>query len=131
MPPVSPIVWVHTDTELTKPAQLYISHHVLIENDEDRRNVCLLTRGDNQKMFRINKHLGFETHKTFVKVSFYHLCHVCVANKEVLRKRYNFVLAKKKLESSYVCDVCIFYCQKDLEVCHKFTDSIILLLAIC
>ena len=115
--PVSPFVWVHTDTELTKPAQLYIPHHVLLENDEDRKSLCLLTRGDNQKMFKVNKDLSLKINETFAEISGTHFCSTCIATKRELNKRYKVVLAKKRLECGvYKCDVCILYCIKDLEV---------------
>ena len=117
--PVSPFVWIHTDTELTKPAQLYISHHVIVENNEDRKNVCLLTRGDNQSVFRVNDDLSLEINETFAKVSGTHFCSACLADNPVPTKRYEIMLAKRGFKGGvHECDVCIVYCKNDIKVCH-------------
>ena len=40
--PVSPFVWIHIDSLLAKPAELYIPHYVDISSEEDKKNLCLL-----------------------------------------------------------------------------------------
>ena len=115
--PVSPFVWVHTDTKLTKSAQLFIPHHLLLKNHEDRKNLCLLTRGDKQTMFKVNKDLCLKINETFAEIYGKHFCSTCIATKRELKKRYQIVLAKKGLKGGvHKCAVCILYCMQDLEV---------------
>ncbi len=117
--PVSPFVWVHTDTELTKPAQLYISHHVLVENDEDKKNMCLLTRGDSQTVFRVNRNLPLEINETYAKVSGRHFCSACFATDSVPKKRYQIILAKRGVKGDvHESVVCVLYSRKCLDVSY-------------
>ena len=121
--PVSPFVWVHTEPVLTKPAELYIPHYAIADSTEDKRKLCLLTRGDGENAeFKANKVIDSKKVKILsaklFKVSATHFCTICLASKEST-KRYHIVYATKKLDNGNTVhvDVCVLYSYHCMKVC--------------
>ena len=102
--PVSPIVWIYIDSQLMKPAELYIPHH--IDTTKSGADVFLLTAEDyefeksNYLGFIQNSNFRFSLDSTVVQITSSQFCSNCMAtygrqHREV-PKRYLIARADKK-----------------------------------
>ena len=116
--PVSPFIWVHTDQVLSKPAELYIPHHALVDTVIDRTKVHLLTKGHNHTdIFRVNNQIETNIEENFAHLSASHFCLLCLMSEPVPKKRYHLVYAKLELQNNiHHVDVCVLYTFKCLKV---------------
>ena len=115
--PVSPFVWIHIDSLLAKPAELYIPHYVDVSNDENKKTLCLLTTKENCEVFTADKVAQVSFSPTLARIFTTNFCSLCVAAKDPPRKRYYLLYAEKELEDgSLYVDICIMYFIKCLQV---------------
>lgn len=102
--PVTPIVWVYTDMKLIKPAELYLPHHIYIEQPETKSELVLLTADDkfdgDKLLFSVNNNLIMEVESTLCKMYCRHFCSSCAAVKKAsyngFQKQYMLAVAKKQ-----------------------------------
>ena len=115
--PVTPIVWVYTDMKLIKPAELYLPHHIYIEQPETKSELVLLTADDkfdgDKLLFFVNNKHKMEVESTLCKTYCHHFCSSCVAVDEALyngfQKHYMLAVAKKqKNDTTLLMHFCIF-----------------------
>ena len=120
--PVSPFIWVHTDPALTKPAELYIPHFTVVDTDEDKMNLCLITRGHEQDAtFKVNNTLEVQTFTSLVKIRATHFCTVCLASIPKPKKRYHLVYATKEQPDGVLhIDISVLYSHYCLQVCDIY-----------
>ena len=115
--PVSPFVWIHIDSLLAKPAELYIPHYVDVSSDEDKMKLCLITTKENSEVFTAHKLARVSFSPTLARIVNYHFCSLCVAAKLSPRKMYCLIYAEKELgDGSLHVDICIMYSIKCLQV---------------
>ena len=126
--PVSPFIWLHTDSALTKPAELDIPHFTVADTDEDKMNLCLITRGHEQDAaFKVNNILEVQTFTTFVKIRATHFCTVCLASTSKPKKRYLLVYATKEQPNGALhVDISVLYSHYCLQVCDIYIYNIYL-----
>lgn len=127
--PVTPIVWVYTDMKLIKPAELYLPHHIYIEQPETKSELVLLTADDkfdgDKLLFSVNNNLIMEVESTLCKMYCCHFCSSCAAVKKTsyngFRKRYMLAVAKKQEDDkTLLVHFCIFPSQpKCAEVLYR------------
>ena len=96
--PVSPFVWIHIDSLLAKPAELYIPHYVDVSSDEDKMKLCLLTTKENSQVFTTDKVAEASFSQTLARILTTHFCSLCVAAKNPSRKKYYLLYAEKDIE---------------------------------
>ena len=115
--PVSPFVWMHIDSLLLKPVELYIPHYVDVSSDEDMNNLCLLNTKDNFEVFMVDKVAQVSFSPTLARILTTHFCSLCIAAKDVPRKRYILLYAEKEFDDgSLYVDICIMYSIRCLQV---------------
>ena len=115
--PVSPFVWIHIDSLLLKPAELYIPHYVDVSTDEDKMKLCLLTTKENAQVFTTDKVAEVSFSQTLARILTTNFCSLCIAANHPLRKRYYLLYAEKEVEDgSLYVDVCIMYSIRCLQV---------------
>ena len=115
--PVSPFVWIHIDTLLAKPAELYIPHYVDVNSDEDKKKLCLLTTKENSEVFTTDKVAQISFSPTLARILTTNFCSLCVAAKHPPRKKYYLLYAEKELEDGGLhVDICIMYSIRCLQV---------------
>ena len=118
--PVTPIVRVHVDTELKKPAELYLPHHVDDTDPVTRSKLTLLTADDD-----LQSELSFTTNsKEFVmdfqsglcKISGNHFCSSCIAfekTNQSIKRKYMVAMAEKQgVNMTFHVELCVFPSQK-------------------
>ena len=126
--PVSPFVWIHIDSLLLKPAELYIPHYVDVNSDEDMNNLCILNTKDNFEVFMVDKVAQVSFSPTLARILTTHFCSLCVATKDIPRKRYILLYAEKEFDDgSLNVDICIMYSIRCLQVKLSFTLYLLLL----
>ena len=129
--PVSPFVWIHTDSVLSKPAELYIPHYVNISSDEDKKKLNLLstkcflsTKESDKLIFTVNTEAedSITFSQTFAIIHMTHFCSTCVATKDInTSKRYHLLYAKKEFEDGNLqLDICIMYSFRCYQVIMTF-----------
>ena len=121
--PVSPIVWIYIDSQLMKPAELYIPHHINTTKMPERDindNIFLLTAEDvlwDCLNFTQNSTINVEINSLFAKIATTHFCSNCIAtNGEKYReipKRYSIARADKVDEEGTLIVEFIFIYQED------------------
>ena len=118
--PVSPFVWIHIDSLLAKPAELYIPRYVDVSSDEDMNNLCLLNTKDNFQVFMVDKVAQVSFSPTLARILTTHFCSLCAAAKNLPRKRYYLLYAEKEIEDgSLYVDICITYSVRCLQVIYN------------
>ena len=127
--PVSPFVWAYIDTELIKPIELDIPHHIDVSNMVDRTNQLFLLTADDEPFmknkvftFKHNHEYRITIESTSVKVFAPHLCTDCIAvngrEYREIPKQYYMVKATKSTDDSMLVDFCFLYRQPFcIEVC--------------
>ena len=128
--PVSPFVYIHIDSVLAKPAELYIPHYVDVSSDGDKMKLCLLTteanclHEDQSFMFTVNSTASVTFSPSLAKIYTYYFCWLCIATEDRTPppKRYHLLIAEKELkDGSLNVDICIMYSiQLCIEVIHSF-----------
>ena len=114
--PVSPFVWIHIDSLLLKPAELYIPHYVDISSEEVK-NLRLLNTKDNFEVFTPDKVAQVSFSPTLARILTTHFCSLCVAANTPPRKRYYLLYGEKEFEDgSLYVDICIMYSVRCLQV---------------
>ena len=103
--PVSPIVWIYIDSQLMKPAELYIPHHIDTTKMPERDindNIFLLTAEDVHQEclnFTQNSEIDVEINPSFAKIAGTHFCSNCIATYgekyREIPKRYSIARADK------------------------------------
>ena len=98
--PVSPIVWIYIDSQLMKPAELYIPHHIDTTKMSERDindNIFLLTAEDWD--FTQNSEIDVEINSLLAKIATTHFCSNCIATYgekyREIPKRYSIARADK------------------------------------
>ena len=115
--PVSPFVWIHIDSLLSKPAELYIPHYVDVSSDEDKKNLCLLNTKNNFEVFTADKVAQVSFSPTLARILTTHFCSLCAAAKNPPQKRYALLYAEKELDDgSLHVVICITYSFRCLQV---------------
>ena len=115
--PVSPFVWIHIDSLLAKPAELYIPHYVDVSSDEDKMKLCLLTTKENFEVFTADKVAEVSFSQTLARILTTNFCSLCVASKHPPRKMYCLLYSEKEIDDgSLHVDICIMYSIKCLQV---------------
>ena len=136
--PVSPIVWAYINCQLTKPAELYMPHHIDISNMEDPDNQLFLLTADDESflkdksfIFKRNRKIKVTIDLTLAKFCPPHFCSNCIAsNGRVYRdipKVYFMVRADKKEDDVFFVEFCFLYRQKG---CKKVSCNLNLFLNI-
>ena len=99
---VSPIVWIYIDSQLMKPVELYIPHHIDTTNMSERDNLFLLTAEDvlwDCLNFTQNSTINVEINSLFAKIATTHFCSNCIATYgkkyREIPKRYSIARADK------------------------------------
>ena len=121
--PVSPIVWIYIDSQLMKPAELYIPHHIDTTNMSERDindDIFLLAAEDLHQEclnFTQNSTIDVEVNSLFAKIATTHFCSNCIATygkkyKE-LPKRYSIARAHKVEEDGTLIVEFIFIYQEN------------------
>ena len=117
--PVSPFVWIHIDSLLAKPAELYIPHYV-DSSDEDKMKLCLITTKENPDVFRTEKLPEVSFSPTLVRILTTHFCSLCAAAENPPRKRFYLLYAEKEIDDgSLYVDICILYSVRCLQVIYN------------
>ena len=118
--PVSPIVWIYIDSQLMKPAELYIPHHIDTTNMFERDNLFLLTAEDalwDCLNFTQNSTIDVEINSSFAKIATTHFCFNCIATYgekyREIPKRYSIARADKVDEEGTLIVEFIFIYQED------------------
>ena len=115
--PVSPFVWIHIDSLLLKPAELYIPHYVDVSSEEVKKNLCLLNTKDNFEVFTADKVAQVRFLPALARIITTDFCSLCVGAKTPPRKRYYLLYGKKEIENgSLYVDICIMYSVRCLQV---------------
>ena len=131
--PVSPIVWAYTNCQLTKPAELYIPHHIDVSNMKDANNqLYLLTADDesflmdNMLTFKSNQDIKITIESMLAKFCPPHFCSNCIGVKRqtysVIPKRYLIARTEKRSPDSLLVDFCFLFEQK---ICIEVGDNLI------
>ena len=130
--PVSPVVWAYTNCQLTKPAELYIPHHIDVSNMKDSNNQLYLLTADDElflreKVFTFENNLEIEiiVQSMLAKFCPPHFCSNCIAIKrQAYRetpKRYLIAKAERRLpDYSLLVDLCFLFEQK---ICKEVGDN--------
>ena len=123
--PVSPIVWMHINSQLTKPAALYIPHHVDVSNMEDIINQLHLLTADNGSFrngiftFKQNYNYQMIIEPTLVKLFIIDYCSNCIGiertKQSIIPKQYLIIRADKVSDNGHTLfvDYCLLYLQKN------------------
>ena len=115
--PVSPFVWIHIDSLLAKPAELYIPHYVDGSSDEDKMKLYLLSTKENCQVFTTDKLARVSFSPMLARILTTHFCSLCVAAKNPPRKKYYLLYAEKDIgDGSLYVDICIMYSVRCLQV---------------
>ena len=126
--PVTPIVRVHVDIELKKPAELYLPHHVDDTDPVTRSKLTFLTADDSSKFFRPDSR-KFVTEHGLCRISCQHFCSSCVAlnmtEDKNVKKQYTMVRAEKKESHALLVHFCIYPRQP---ACKKVCSSLLIIM---
>ena len=133
--PVSPIVWIYIDSQLTKPAELYIPHHIdTAMHEENIKEKLVLLTAEDENLFNFQKNIDIQLtiNPTMVKINTLHFCSNCVAKGNQcteLSNRYLIVDAYKKdpVGSDLFADFAVIYQQPK---CKKVCPIIMLIIEI-
>ena len=118
--PVSPIVWIYIDSQLMKPAELYIPHHIDTTKISERDNLFLLTAEDVHQdclNFTQNSTINVEINSLFAKIATTHFCSNCIATNgkkyREIPKKYSIARADKVDEEGTLIVEFIFIYQEN------------------
>ena len=132
--PVSPIVWIYIDGQLTKPAELYIPHHIDTMHEENIKEKLVLLTAEDENPFNFQKNIDIQLtiNPTMVKINTLHFCSNCVAKGNQcteLPNRYLIVDAYKKdpVGGDLFADFAVIYQQPK---CKKVCPIIMLIIEI-
>jgi hypothetical protein len=119
--PVSPIVWIYSSSQLLKPAEVYIPHHVSvigINKSYIKSRLFLLTASDDvtQKDIIFDSQIeSFQVCRKYVMISTEHFCSYCLAEKKdtALKKHYQICRAMKTTpDNDVLVNICFMYDEK-------------------
>ena len=119
--PITPIVWVHIDQTLIKPAELYLPHYINIGTMIKDQLVHLIA-GDQSFLdkgkfeFSVSrKDDEMEVNSDLFKMYCHHFCSHCVAMEKnaykSTQKHYMIAMAEKQEDEAKFVDFCCFPCQ--------------------
>ena len=132
--PVSPVVWAYTNSQLIKPAELYIPHHIDISNMEEHNNQLYLLTADDESFlrdevftFKCNQEIKMTIESTLANFRPPHFCSNCIGTKDQayreIPKRYLIAQAERRLsDCSLLVDLCFLFEQ---EMCKEVCDNLI------
>ena len=116
--PVTPIVWIHIDQKLMKPAELYLPHHINTETTK-KNQLFPLTANDetfiNEQsfLFTISDKVEIEIDPELFKTCCYHFCSHCIAARksdyDKIQKQFKIGRAEKQEGATLYVDFCIYY----------------------
>ena len=116
--PVTPILWVHIDQKLMKPAELYLPHHINTETTK-KNQLFPLTANDEtfikeeSFLFTISDKVEIEIDPEIFKTCCYHFCSHCIAARkkdyDKIQKRFKIWRAEKQEGATLYVGFCIFY----------------------
>ena len=131
--PVSPVVWVYTICQLTKPVELYIPHHIDVSNMKDTNNQLYLLTADDESFlrdkvftFKNNQEIKITIESMLVNFCPPHFCSNCIGTKSQayreMPKRYFIAKAEQRLpDYSLLVDLCFLFEQK---ICKEVGDNL-------
>ena len=131
--PVSPVVWAYINCQLTKPAELYIPHHIDVSNMEHPNSQLYLLTADDESFlkdklftFKHNKEIKMTIESMLVKFRPPHFCSNCIAIKgqayTKIPKRYLIAkMEQRLLDHSLLIDLCFLFEQK---ICKEVCDNL-------
>ena len=115
---VSPFVYIHTDDELSEPAQVHIPHY--IDGDDKAENVELLVQGHKKPcVFEVRKDVKVQVNQTTACVEMKHFCVLCLAAARAgrpKRRRYQVLSAEKTTQHTKEVQICILYSKACFQV---------------
>ena len=132
--PVSPVVWAYINCQLTKPAELYIPHHIDVSNMERPNSQLYLLTADDESFlkdklftFNHNQEIKMTIESMLVKFRPPHFCSNCIAIKgqayTKIPKRYLIAkMEQRLLDHSLLIDLCFLFEQK---ICKEVCDNLI------
>ena len=132
--PVSPVVWAYINCQLTKPAELYLPHHIDVSNMEHLTSQLYLLTADDESFlkdkmftFKHNQEIKMTIESMLVKFCPLHFCSNCIAVKgrayTEIPKRYLIAKVEERLpDHSLSIDLCFLFEQK---ICKEVCDSLI------
>ena len=130
--PVSPVVWAYTNCQLTKPAELYIPHHIDVSNMKDVNNQLYLLTADDELFlrdqvftFKSNQEIKINIESMLAKFCPPHFCSNCIAiTRQVYSetpKRYLIAKAEQRLpDYSLLVHLCFMFEQQK---CKEVGDN--------
>ncbi|XP_019854550.1 PREDICTED: uncharacterized protein LOC109583576 isoform X1 [Amphimedon queenslandica] len=130
--PVTPIVWVHIDAILHKPAELYFPHDIVISSEADLEKFSVLTADDKGhssilKFYQKCHSPAVEACLKFLpvfKIECQHFCSNCVAihNRQYKRIAKRYLMARaEKSENNCLTIEFIFLCLQ--QGCKKMIEG--------
>ena len=131
--PVSPVVWAYTNSKLTKPAELFIPHHIDVSNMKDTNNQLYLLTADDESFlrnnvftFKNNQEIKITIESMLAKFCPPHFCSNCIGIKgqayTEIPKRYLIAKAERRLpDYSLLVDLCFLFEQK---MCKEVGDNL-------
>ena len=131
--PVSPVVWAYTNSQLTKPVELYIPHHIDVSNLKDANNQLYLLTADDESFlrnnvftFKSNQEIKITIESMLAKFCPPHFCSNCIGTKSQayreVPKRYLIAKAEQRLpDYSLLVDLCFLFEQK---ICREVGDNL-------
>ena len=120
--PVSPIVWTYINSQLMKPAELYIPHHIDVTKLVDPENQLYLLTADDEFFMKKGMFAFKQSHEnqvtiesTLVKILASHFCSNCVAatsnSQGKIPKQYLIARADKKVDDVVFVEFSFLYRQ--------------------
>ena len=131
--PLSPVVCVYINSQLTKPAELYIPHHIDVSNMKDANNQLFLLTADDESFlrdkvftFKINQEVTITIESMLVKIFSPRFYSNCIAIKSrayrEIPKRYLIAKAERRLpDYSLLVDLCFLFERK---ICKEVGDNL-------
>ena len=130
--PVSPVVWAYTNIQLTKPAELYISHHIDVSNMKEANNQLYLLTADDESFlkdkvftFKHNQEIKITVESMLAKFCPPHFCSNCIGTESQaygeMPKRYLIAKAERRLPGSLLVDLCFLFEQV---LCKEVGDNL-------
>ena len=119
--PVSPFIWIHTDSELLKPAKLYIPHYIDTETSSNTKLFLLAKGHEENAVFKVIEDANVELFETVGCVDMRHFCVVCLAaaeNGNPPKVRYHALVVEKEdvTRSGKEIHLCLLYTLNCLKV---------------
>ena len=122
--PVSPFIWIHTDSELLEPAKLYIPHYIDTETSSNTK-IFLLAKGHEENaVFKVIEDADVKLFETVGCVDRRHFCVLCLAaaeNGNPPTVRYHVLVVEKEdvTRSGKEVHLCLLYTLTCLKV-HNY-----------